>query len=158
TLLSGGQHGMIGIWDAATGKSRHFVQAHRWYVTGVALVPGGSTFVSSGLDGTLRLHDWRTGKEVRRYSVDADQKQQFLELSVSANRKTVTGRVYIAQESNAAAFYSWDLATGKLLGSFPNQGNVEYANLTTDGEHFLGVTYSKGIANDKTVQRDGNAT
>ena len=90
TLLSGGADHMIGVWDVATGKNRHFVTGNRWIVTGVAAVPGGDTFVSGGQDGIIRLHDWRTGKEVRRFGFDVGKNErspQFKKLQVSPDGK-----------------------------------------------------------------------
>jgi WD40 repeat protein len=141
TLLSGSADSMVGIWDAATGKNRHFLRANRWVVTGIALVPGGSTFVSCGQDGLIRLHNWQTGKEVRRFGFAVDEKQQFKELRVSGDGKTVVSQVYTAKESNEVPFHSWDLATGKLLGSFPKQGSADFSDLTADGKHFIDVKY-----------------
>jgi RNA polymerase sigma factor (sigma-70 family) len=151
TLISGGADGMIGIWDVATGKSRHFLPSVRWgSVTGVALVPGGSTFVSGGQDGLIRLQDWRTGKEIRRFGFDADEKQQFTGLRVSGG-KTVISQVY-------TGFHSWDLATGKLLRSFPRQGSTDLPSLTADGKHFISIKRGTRIDDDKSVQPDGSST
>jgi WD40 repeat protein len=157
TLLSGGADGRIGIWDAATGKSRHFLRTIRWgSVTGVALVPGGSTFVSAGQDGLIRLHDWRTGKEVRRFGFDADEKEQIAELRVFGGKKVIS-HVYTRPESEKAPFHSWDLATGKLLRSFPRQGSADFPTLTADGKHVIGVKRGTRFVDGKD-QPDGSST
>jgi RNA polymerase sigma factor (sigma-70 family) len=145
TLISGGADGLVGIWDAATGKNRHLIPTIHWgVVTAVAVVPGGSTFVSGGQDGIIRLCDWRTGKEIRRFGFDPDNKQQFKALNVSGNGKTVVSQAYANREQ--AAFHSWDLATGKLLGSFPNQGIADPPYSSADG---------KGIVDSSYLSADG---
>src|SRR5262249_49485368 len=139
-------------------KSRHFLQAHRWSVAAVAPVPGGSTFVSGGQDGILRLHDWRTGKEVRRFGSAGDEKPQFIDLRVSGDGKTVISQKITAKESGEAPFHSWDLATGKLLRSFPRQGSADFSHLTTDGKHVISVHYSTFIGESGKVQQGRDAT
>jgi WD40 repeat protein len=153
TLISGGADGMVGIWDAATGKNRHLIPTIHWgIVTGVAVVPGGSTVVSGGQDGIIRLHDWRTGKEIRRFGFDPDEKRQFKELRVSGDGKTVVSQAYASRENNEAPFHSWDPATGKLLGSFPNQGIADFSYLSADGTRFIDVKYLTPDRNNYTVE------
>jgi RNA polymerase sigma factor (sigma-70 family) len=163
TLISGGADGMIAIWDAATGRGRHFIEANRWKgaVTGVAPVPGGSTFVSCGLDGVIRLHDWRSGKELRRFDEkplrgDGSRARgvydhyQFKELMVSGDGKMVIGNAYTGP--GEAPFHSWGLATGKLLRSFPRDGNADFSDLAADGKHFLGLKYLDRDHHDYAVE------
>jgi WD40 repeat protein len=149
TLISGGADGMIAVWDAATGKGRYFDEANRWRgaVTGVALVPGSTRFVSCGLDGLIRLHDWRTGEEIRRFEEKPIQggrargvydHYQFKEVRVSGDGRTVIGNAYTGKDDEGP-FHSWDLATGKLLRNFPRQGDAEFFDLTADAGHFIGT-------------------
>jgi WD40 repeat protein len=157
TLISAGADGRIGIWDAATGKSRHLIQSTPWYLMGLALVPGGSKFVAAGQDGSIHLHDWRTGQEVRRFGFGPKPNRQFAKLTVSGDGKTVVSQIFTANESEEAPFYSWDLATGKLLRTFSRQGNEDFYDLAADGKRFIGVRYSIFIG-DKGIQRGTDAT
>ncbi len=152
TLISGSVDGMIGIWDAASGKSRHFIEGHRsGCVTGLAIVPAGSTFVSCGQDGIIRLIDWRSGIEVRHFGFN-DDLRQFRDLKVSSDGKTLTSQIYTGRESKESPFHSWDLATGKLLGSHPKSSDANVSDLTTDGKYFIGMKYLTEGRNSTSVE------
>jgi WD40 repeat protein len=52
------------LWDAATGKHLHHLAGHRGEVNAVAFSPNGKRLASTSLDGTLRIWDVATGKEI----------------------------------------------------------------------------------------------
>lgn len=57
------------LWDTQSGgevvRAHHFV-GHTAAITCIAVSPSGKTFLSGSLDGTIRLWDIGTGKELRR--------------------------------------------------------------------------------------------
>jgi sugar lactone lactonase YvrE len=65
-VLAGTQGGQAVLWDAATGRQRHVLQNQGSLIWGVACGQGGRLFTSSW-DGTVRMWDAGSGREVRRY-------------------------------------------------------------------------------------------
>jgi WD40 repeat protein len=62
TLALGQQDGSIILADAATGRRRRVLTAHRAAVTGLAFSPNGATLASASDDRTAILWDVATGK------------------------------------------------------------------------------------------------
>jgi WD40 repeat protein len=65
-LAVGDVRGGVGIWDAATGKLRHQVQAHAEtaWVWALAFAPGARTLATASFDDTVHLWDVATGKKL----------------------------------------------------------------------------------------------
>jgi WD40 repeat protein len=59
----------VHLWDAATGQHLRTFQGHDAYVRKLTFTPEGGGIVSGSGDGTLRLWDPKSGKEVRRFSI-----------------------------------------------------------------------------------------
>ena len=63
-LYSGGQDGLVKLWDLDTGKLLRVQAGHRGWVTGLLWVPALQTLFSGSVDGTVVA--WgRKGKEVQ---------------------------------------------------------------------------------------------
>jgi WD40 repeat protein len=54
---------LIKVWDIATGKTQE-LSGHTSKITGLAFAPNGRVLVSCSSDGTLRLWDLQSGKEI----------------------------------------------------------------------------------------------
>jgi RNA polymerase sigma factor (sigma-70 family) len=65
-VVTGGDGGVAGVWDVATGKGRVALRGHTGAVSGVAVSPDGKTVATGGEDETVRFWDPATGKELRR--------------------------------------------------------------------------------------------
>jgi WD40 repeat protein len=63
TIVSSGRDA-VHLWDAATGKPRRRCRGHTHGVLWTAFAPGGGLVASGGFDGSARLWDAATGKEV----------------------------------------------------------------------------------------------
>jgi WD40 repeat protein len=61
-LASGGEDGVVKLWDARTGRMLFAFEGHAGAVRAVAFSPDGKTLASGGEDGTVRLWDAKTGK------------------------------------------------------------------------------------------------
>ncbi len=94
-LASGGDDGVVRLWELSTGRERQHLQGHTDSVRSIAFSPDGNTLASAGDDGVIALWEVGTGRELKR-----------LEASTSAVR-TVT--------------FSPD---GKLLASGGEDGTV----------------------------------
>jgi sterol desaturase/sphingolipid hydroxylase (fatty acid hydroxylase superfamily) len=63
---SGGEDGVVGVYDARTGQARFSLAAHERAVRGLAFLAGGRTLASASFDGLVKVWDLDTHQEVRR--------------------------------------------------------------------------------------------
>ena len=61
-LVTGGDDGMVRIWDAATGQVRAILTGHIGDVNAVAVAPDGSWLAAGGARGMVRIWDAATGR------------------------------------------------------------------------------------------------
>jgi WD40 repeat protein len=57
TIASGGQDGLVRLWDSKTGKSLLTLRGHTEDVMSVAFRADGKQLASGSRDGTVRLWD-----------------------------------------------------------------------------------------------------
>jgi WD40 repeat protein len=62
----GGSNNRIVLWDVKSASVLCSLEGHEKDVTSVAFLPDGHSILSSSMDGTLRLWDLESGKELRR--------------------------------------------------------------------------------------------
>jgi WD40 repeat protein len=93
TAAAASRDGVIGLWDAETGKERLYINAHLDQTDQafsaspcLAWAPDGKTLASAGTDHTIRLWDATTAKEKGRF-VAPDS--AFTSLIFSPNGKTL---------------------------------------------------------------------
>jgi WD40 repeat protein len=67
------QDAVIRIGDVATRKVTQTLEGHGVGVYALAFSPAGDRLVSGGFDGTLRLWDLKTGKELKKFPGITDQ-------------------------------------------------------------------------------------
>jgi WD40 repeat protein len=105
TLASGSQDNLVHLWDVASGRHLRECRGHRSWAFSVAFSPDGQTLASVGqYDGTLRLWEAGTGKELRVITSPQDNNGIFC-VEFSPDSRTVA----------AGYRYSsvlWDRASG----------------------------------------------
>jgi RNA polymerase sigma factor (sigma-70 family) len=159
SLVSGGGE-TIRVWDARTGEQRQVMAAHRWYVNQVMVRPDGQAVVSCGADGTVRLHELATGKELRRCLLDPDpdtRKQmahQILRLGLSPDGKTAS--TMCTAEGPVSLLHLWDLDSGRIVVRQPHYGQV-FACAFAPGGGVLATTrqVEEAGGNDKAAMAGG---
>jgi RNA polymerase sigma factor (sigma-70 family) len=59
----------VSLWDVETGKLVRTLEGHGNQIRGLAYAPDGKTIATSAFDGTVRLWEAATGKELRQIAV-----------------------------------------------------------------------------------------
>jgi hypothetical protein len=106
TLASGGEDGVVILWDSADGAERRRLEEHQGRVSALAYSPDGKTLASGGGEGLVCLWDAATGKLRHRCDARADW---VMAVSFSPDGKT------LAASDNDHNIRLWDVASGKQL-------------------------------------------
>jgi RNA polymerase sigma factor (sigma-70 family) len=143
SIVSGGGE-TIRVWDAMTGRQRQVMVAHRWAVNRVRIRPDGRTVVSCGADGTLRVHDLTTGKELRRCLIGADPDTlrdlgpQILWLGLAPDGRTAA-TFCTPFNGHSSTVHVWDLESGRILSRRPNSDQTYAGIFSADARILVSV-------------------
>jgi WD40 repeat protein len=113
------------LLDLATGKDRIPVRGHTKEVRAVCFAPDGRTLVSTSEDGSMRLWDVTTGKELRRW-----ESLQPVPDQVAFSR----GGASLLMSDVYGDLREWDVTTGKELRRFDSRQTSRFV-LSPDGKH-----------------------
>jgi WD40 repeat protein/serine/threonine protein kinase len=119
---------------------------HGAAVTGVAFGPDGSWVVSGSEDGTIRVWDVATGKEVRRLEDGGDIR--CLALSRDGRRLASGGYLNSAGPPNTfdkQVVKVWDLTTGKLVLRLQPAARVHCLAFSPDGKRLASGGGNNGL-------------
>ena len=111
---------VLGLWDSATGKRLASVN-----VSAAAFLPDSTSFVALTRDVRgIAVFDARTGKELRRFAVPADQWKNlsFSDLRLSPDGQTLTTLAMPGAVNQPGLLIRWDVATGKATGQRETAG------------------------------------
>ncbi len=136
-LLSGGDDGVVRVWDVEGGEMARDWEAHRGWVLDLAVLPGGRLATASN-DRTLKVWEVATGREVGRMAGHDG--------AVACVSASPDGRRLLSGGDDQTARL-WDARGGRqLLVLEGHRGPVQRAAFSPDGK--LAVTGG----NDRTVR------
>jgi WD40 repeat protein len=110
TLITGGDDGIIRVWDIPTAKQTREWKGHPTTITHLAVSADGKTLVTAGADKLLRVWDVVQGSELRsiqRHLGDCDT------LALSADGK------FVAAGGFNSTIQRWEVANGNALPAPP---------------------------------------
>jgi RNA polymerase sigma factor (sigma-70 family) len=145
----------IHVWDAKTGQQRQVMVAHRWSTYHVKVRPDGRTIVSCGADGSVRMYDLTTGKELRRGLLDQEpdamreMKHQILQMELSPDGRTATTLC----SGPSSLLHTWDLDSGRILFHRPHTGQVHSCIFTPDARMLVSTHYVEDLGGDGAAMR-----
>jgi WD40 repeat protein len=128
--LSGGHHPdmRICLWNLETGTLLKTLEGHASHAHGVAFLPDGQRAVSCSFDGTIRLWDLESGKQIEE--IKGRQEMHALALSADGRRLVTAGFDQTVR--------LWDLEAGRELQCFFwHAGRVLSVALSPDGRYAL---------------------
>jgi len=123
-LLTASEDRTAILWEVATGRQLRTLQGHAGEVHSVAFSPDGRLALTGGEDSRAILWNLTTGR--RKGSFPSEY------FRVAAVGFTPDAREVLLAGGNTASLY--DAATGRLLRSFRQSGDVRAAALSPDGK------------------------
>lgn len=102
----------IRLWDLATTSEIWKIEGHEHIITALAFSPNGKVLASASYDGTIKLWDVKTGKQIRRFEPAAGN--ECLWVGFSFDGETVGGGSKDSRGKGQPTISLWDIATGEL--------------------------------------------
>jgi WD40 repeat protein len=106
--------GNITLWDTATGKKRAVLEGHTAWILKISCSPDGKTLASASEDGTVKLWNMETGKEIATFK-GGETIRWFSFVVFTQDGKTVVAASG-GSKLQKDEVRKWDVETGKLKG------------------------------------------
>jgi WD40 repeat protein len=126
--------------DVESGECRRLYE-HESYVSGAVVVEPGSTLVSAGYDGALTWFDLAGGTKIRTVQAHQFWSWQMARSPDSKRVASVTGQYlagsykYDPAPEREPSVRVYDVASGKLVHSFPHVPSVQAVAFSPEGRH-----------------------
>jgi RNA polymerase sigma factor (sigma-70 family) len=123
TLLTGSGYNdrFLRLWDPFTGRPRGKWTGHEWGILAVLVTADGKRVISTSQDGTIRLWDFVTGKEIGRIG---EGKRTAWDAALSPDGKLLA--------TASQGIQLWDFATRRQVRSF-GKGTALHLAFSPDG-------------------------
>lgn len=121
-----------GLWEVATGESRVKLTGHTQEVCAVAFAPDGRTAATGSMDGTVRLWDLPSGKEIARFGKELPRFSGGWVLTVAFSPD---GRTLVSGGLDKIASV-WDVS--RIIGQRREPAERSPADLETDWRDLSG--------------------
>jgi WD40 repeat protein len=108
-LVGGTMHGLVIVWDVATGKVKSTVRAHKGFIGSITFSPDGSTLLTSATDALVKL--WNASKLLKMK--DARESLTLVPLDKGSEWLAYTPEGYYDCSPGAEKYVMWRL--GKEL-------------------------------------------
>ena len=139
------------LWDVASGRRTGELAGNNWVRT-FAFTPDGKALAVASSDRTLRLWDWRTANELRRFQGVADQ---WSYLAFSAD-----GTLLASVSLPRRIVQLWDAASGRALHTLGGRaGRLACPAFAPDGKTLAAADMDKkmirlwDVGNGKEVRQ-----
>jgi hypothetical protein len=143
TLAGGGGifDDAIYLWEVPNGKLLRKLEGHTYRVGGVAFAPDGKTLVSASPDGTCRIWDLATGKEVRRLTdEEMSPGDGFTSVAFSPS-----GRFFVTGSKRETVRF-WEVASGQIVSRFRgHQGPAKAVAFAPDARTVASASHDSTV-------------
>lgn len=133
-------HDLIRLFDPRTGERLRVLEGHRGIIETLAFSPDGIRLASGSWDGTVRIWDVASGRQMQLLPLDALSPLRRGERDLWVKNPWVKTVVYLPDGKTVACGASdgivrlWDLATGRPVLRFErHEGDVWQAIWSPDG-------------------------
>ena len=154
-LASGGLgEGTVRIWDTENGNVICRLEGHKDAIYSIKALPCGNSFVSVGMDKTIRIWDLRQKAQARL--IDAKEFAPINDVAICGDYPNgeVTGVCH-----TDGIVTMWDLTTGKLQMKMKNHASeARSISFSSDGEYRATCSFDKTIKIAGTFSEDEEVT
>jgi predicted Ser/Thr protein kinase len=150
-LASGGVSGVVRLWRPEDGKLLRELPGHRGPINHICFSPDGKQIASAGQDRTVLVHDTGSGKIVHTLTAGD---QPFMAVAYHPlSGGALAGATF--DRRNPGRVWLWDLATGKVAGSYRgHESRITALSWRPDGSRLLscGHDHTVRILDAETLQ------
>jgi WD40 repeat protein len=144
--------GVARLFDVRTGKELHTLKGHGNGVRSVAFAPDGKHLVTGSHDGTVRVWDTATGKELLKITVPRGKRPEGAKDKTDVDRGGVYAVAFsgdgkaVASGDYDGMVYLWEAATGRRLHTLAGHGReVSGLAFSPDGTTLASASWDNSL-------------